>query len=68
MAVNVHFQPLPLLQIFKERNFDITLYPKAYNNYKSEISLPVYPQLNNNQCNYIVSTVRDAVNAIISNE
>ena len=68
VAVNVHFQPLPLLQIFKERNFDITLYPKAYNNYKSEISLPVYPQLNNNQCNYIVSTVRDAVNAIISNE
>ncbi|MBX2932319.1 MAG: DegT/DnrJ/EryC1/StrS family aminotransferase [Chitinophagaceae bacterium] len=67
VAVNVHFQPLPLLQVFKERGYDINNYPMAYNNYQSEISLPIYPQLNNIQCIYIVDNVINAVNSVISN-
>ncbi|MCZ2222896.1 MAG: DegT/DnrJ/EryC1/StrS family aminotransferase [Chitinophagales bacterium] len=67
VAVNVHFQPLPLLKIFKDRGYNINNYPKAYNNYQSEISLPIYPQLNNNQCIYIVDNVINAVNSVISN-
>jgi len=65
VAVNVHFQPLPLLTIFKEKGYDIACYPKSYDNYSREISLPIYPQLNNNQCSYIVDSVIDAVKAII---
>jgi len=67
VAVNVHFQPLPLLKVFKELGYDIKNYPKAYNNYQSEISLPIYPQLNNIQCKYIVDSVINAVNEVISN-
>ncbi|HLV38837.1 DegT/DnrJ/EryC1/StrS aminotransferase family protein [Xanthomarina sp.] len=61
VAVNVHFQPLPMLSLFKEMGFDIDNYPVAYNNYKSEISLPIYPQLTKNELEYIVSTVTNAV-------
>ena len=61
VAVNVHFQPLPLLTIFKERGFSISHFPVSFNNYSREISLPIYPQLNNNQCSYIVTSVIDAV-------
>lgn len=64
VAVNVHFQPLPLLTIFKEKGYSISNFPSSYHNYSREISLPIYPQLNNNQCNYIVTSVMDAVKAI----
>ncbi|GAA3788313.1 DegT/DnrJ/EryC1/StrS family aminotransferase [Corallibacter vietnamensis] len=61
VAVNVHFQPLPLLTLFKEMGYNINNYPVAYNNYKAEISLPIYPQLNDNELHYIVNTIAKAV-------
>jgi len=61
VAVNVHFIPLPLLKVFRERNYKMEDYPVAYQNYSTEISLPIYPQLSNNDCWHIVNTVREAV-------
>lgn len=61
VAVNVHFQPLPMLTLFKEMGYDIDQYPMAYNNYKSEISLPIYPQLTQKELEFIVTTVSNAV-------
>jgi dTDP-4-amino-4,6-dideoxygalactose transaminase len=61
IAVNVHFIPLPLLTIFKERGVCISKFPGSYNNFSREISLPIYPQLDNNMCQHIVSAVSDAV-------
>lgn len=60
VAVNVHFIPLPMLTFFKEMGYDINNYPVAYDNYKSEISLPIYPQLTNEQVEYVIRTVIDA--------
>jgi dTDP-4-amino-4,6-dideoxygalactose transaminase len=65
VAVNVHFQPLPLLSLFKEKGFSINNYPIAYNNYKGEISLPIYPQLNNEQLLYIVNMVSNSIEMVI---
>ena len=64
VAVNVHFQPLPLLSLFKSLGYKIEDYPKAFDNYKSEISLPIYPQLTQEQLDYIVKTINDAVESI----
>ncbi len=64
VAVNVHFIPLPLLTIFKS-DYKMEDFPVAYNNYSREISLPVYPQLDNNLCEHIVKIVRSAVNEIV---
>ncbi len=61
VAVNVHFQPLPLLSLFKGMGYSISDYPNAYDNYKSEISLPIYPQLTQGELNYIVKSVEQAV-------
>jgi dTDP-4-amino-4,6-dideoxygalactose transaminase len=60
VAVNVHFIPMPMLSFFKEMGYDINNYPQAYENYKCEISLPIYPQLTNDQVNYIIDTVIEA--------
>tara|TARA_R110000868_G_scaffold293806_1_gene554279 strand:+ start:8135 stop:9340 length:1206 start_codon:yes stop_codon:yes gene_type:complete len=65
VAVNVHFQPLPLLTIFKEMGFDIKNFPVAYNQYKNEISLPIYTQLTNKELEFIADVVIRAVEKII---
>ncbi len=65
VAVNVHFVPLPMLTVFRNRNFAITDYPVSYDNFSREISLPVYPQLNNIMCEHIVNTIRDAVTKVL---
>ncbi len=65
VAVNVHFQPLPLLTLFKEKGYDIKDYPVAFKNYKGEISLPIYPQLETKQLKYIVETVAKSVESVI---
>jgi dTDP-4-amino-4,6-dideoxygalactose transaminase len=65
VAVNVHFIPLPLLSIFRDRNFKMDHYPLSYNNYAREISLPIYPQLDNKMLEYIVYNIVNVVNELI---
>jgi len=65
VAVNVHFQPLPLLSLFKEKGYNIVDFPIAYANYACEISLPIYPQLTQKQQEYITETVTKAVESIV---
>ncbi|MFV0572412.1 MAG: DegT/DnrJ/EryC1/StrS family aminotransferase [Xanthomarina gelatinilytica] len=65
VAVNVHFQPLPLLTLFKNMGYDINAFPMAFNNYKCEISLPIYPQLTQKELEHIVNTVTKAVESKI---
>jgi dTDP-4-amino-4,6-dideoxygalactose transaminase len=67
VAVNVHFIPMPMLSFFKEKGFDIANYPQAYNNFKCEISLPIYPQLSDEQVSYIIKIVKLAYKKVIMN-
>ncbi len=57
VAVNVHFVPLPMLSFYKQQGYDIADYPKAYTHYSHEVSLPVYPQLTDEQVNFVIDTV-----------
>jgi dTDP-4-amino-4,6-dideoxygalactose transaminase len=65
VSVNVHFQPLPLLTVFRERGYKMDDYPAAFDNYSREISLPIYPELDQEKIHYIVNTVVQAYHAII---
>jgi dTDP-4-amino-4,6-dideoxygalactose transaminase len=65
VAVNVHFIPMPMLTFFKKLNFDIEKYPQSYKNYSCEISLPIYPQLNEVEVSYIIETVNSAYQKIV---
>ena len=68
VAVNVHFIPMPLLTVFKNKGYNIQDYPQTYLLYSGEISLPVYPQLNNQQCKIVTDAVIEAVNTVLANE
>ena len=65
VAVNVHFIPLPMLSFFKGLGYDINNYPQAYANYSTEISLPIYPQLSDEEVEYVIQTVIFAYNKVI---
>jgi dTDP-4-amino-4,6-dideoxygalactose transaminase len=65
VAVNVHFIPLPMLTFFKEKGFNIKDYPQAYHNFKCEISLPIYPQLTEEQLAYVIKAVKNAYKTVI---
>ena len=57
VAVNVHFVPLPMLSYYKQLGYDIADYPQAYTHYSHEVSLPVYPQLTDEQVAFVIGTV-----------
>jgi dTDP-4-amino-4,6-dideoxygalactose transaminase len=65
VAVNVHFIPMPMLTVFKQKGYKIEEYPVTFDNYSREISLPIYPQLDNKLCEHIVKVVRKAVSEIV---
>jgi dTDP-4-amino-4,6-dideoxygalactose transaminase len=65
VAVNVHFIPMPMLSFFKSLGYDIKDYPQAYENFKGEISLPVYPQLDDEKLDFIIKTVKAAYETVI---
>lgn len=60
VAVNVHFVPMPMLTLFREKGYDIKDYPQAYRNYAHEISLPIYPQLTDEQADFVIRSVVEA--------
>ena len=68
VAVNVHFIPLPMLTLFRERGYDIALFPQAYRNFSCEITLPCYPQLTDEQVQFVIETVVAAVERVKSEE
>ena len=68
VAVNVHFIPLPMLTLFKNYGYKIEDFPNAYRNYACEISLPIYPQLRNEDVEFVISCVKNAYEKIILNQ
>ena len=66
VAVNVHFQPLPMLSLYKKLGYDIHDFPIAYDNYSREISLPVYYQLSEQELELVVSSVICAVKKVLN--
>ena len=61
IATNVHYKPLPMFTAYKNLGFDIKDYPNAFNNYKSEITLPLHTLLIDEQVDYIIENLKALV-------
>lgn len=68
VSVNVHFVPMPMLTLFKDLGYEIEDYPTTYKQYCNEISLPIYPQLTDEQVRYVAETVANCVSDELSND
>ena len=66
VSVNVHFVPMPMLTVFKERGYDINDYPVSLDNYSRVITLPVYPQLSDEDTQTIIASVKEAYRKVVS--
>ncbi len=63
--VNVHFIPMPMLSYFKSIGYNICDYPNSFKQYSCEVSLPIYPQLKDEEIEYIIHNVVEGVNRIV---
>lgn len=61
VSVNVHFQPLPTLTVYKNAGYKMEDYPIAWAKYENEITLPVYFDLTDENVKTIISVVSEAV-------
>ncbi len=65
VAVNVHYIPVPMLSFYKNQGYNIANYPQAYNNFKGEITLPVWYNLTNEQVDTVLEAVISSVEEVL---
>jgi dTDP-4-amino-4,6-dideoxygalactose transaminase len=61
ISVNVHFIPLPMHTLFKKMGYNIEEFPISRRLYTHEITLPVYPQMTDEQVEYIITELDAAL-------
>ena len=61
VGVNVHYIPMPMLTLFKNRGYRIEDYPVTYSLYANEITLPLYNGLTDDQIDEVIQAVIDSV-------
>lgn len=64
VGVNVHYIPMAMLTLFKNRGYRMEDYPTTYNMYANEISLPIYNNLTKEQLRIIVDAVVEAYESV----
>ena len=65
VSVNVHYQPLPMLSFYKHMGYNIDNYPQAFENYKQEITLPVYYDLSDSDVEAVIQATIKAVEKVL---
>ena len=54
IATNVHFKPLPMHTAYKQLGFDIKDFPKSFEMYHNEVTLPLHTNLTDEQIEYVI--------------
>lgn len=65
IACNVHFKPLPLLTAYQQMGYKMEDYPRAFNYYANEITLPLHTRLSDEEVDYIIATYSKIVAQIV---
>ena len=56
-----------LLEMLEDRGYNIEDFPVAYDNYSREISLPIYPQLADDEVDYVCTAILTSYKKVIQN-
>jgi UDP-4-amino-4,6-dideoxy-N-acetyl-beta-L-altrosamine transaminase len=62
VGVNVHYMPIHLQPYYRELGFDEGDYSEAESHGKEAITLPLYPGLSENEQDFVVKTLKEALN------
>lgn len=66
IATNVHYIPMPELSLFKRMGYKSENYPQAMDAYAREITLPLYPQLTDEQVRHIVRNLVEEYYSVVN--
>jgi dTDP-4-amino-4,6-dideoxygalactose transaminase len=66
IATNVHFMPLPMFTAYKNLGYKVEDYPNAFDQYKNEITLPLYSLLTLEDAEYVATKLVEFVEKINS--
>ena len=61
ISCNVHYKPLPLFTAYKSLGFDIMDFPRAFERYQNEITLPLHTLLDFSDVEGVSNTLRSMV-------
>ena len=64
VGVNVHYIPMAMLTLFKEKGYRISDYPNTYQLYANEISLPIYNSLTEDKVAFVIDAVVGGVRGV----
>ena len=64
VSVNVHYQPLPMLSFYKHKGYNIDHFPKSFELYSNEITLPIFYDLSDTDIETVVAAVVDSVHKV----
>ena len=64
VGVNVHYTPMPLFTLFKNKGYKMEDYPKTFELYQNEITLPIYNGLTEKQLKRVIEVVVKAYEAL----
>ncbi len=65
VSVNVHYKPLPMLSYYKGLGYDVEQYPVAKSIWETEISLPVYYDLSDEDVQKVIDAVIKSVEKVV---
>ena len=66
VATNVHYKPLPMHTAYKNLGFDISDYPKAYEKYRNEITLPLHTLLTDEEVEYVINAFISSAEEVLN--
>jgi dTDP-4-amino-4,6-dideoxygalactose transaminase len=66
VSVNVHFLPVPAMSFYKKLGYDVSNYKTTLDNFRREITLPVFYDLTDDQVKIVVSAVKESVNKVLA--
>lgn len=64
VPTNVHYTPIPMFTYYKSLGYSISNYPNTFDQYKNEITLPLYSTLSLETAEYIINEVIKAVEKV----
>ena len=67
VSVNVHFIPLPMLTLFRDKGYTMDAFPLSGKKFSGEITLPVYPQLSDEQVDHVLKALVQAYEMVTGN-
>ncbi len=64
VAVNVHYKPLPMLTFYKKMGYKLLDFPVANNHWCTEITLPVFYNLSDDNIDEVVRVLASAIQSV----